>query len=76
MSPLLTFEVIALSFAVIVSLVFAIWRICSDVRKIREHFDRVDRREAQKLGYSPRPAAPTRRPPTDPNDDTPGWLKP
>jgi hypothetical protein len=27
--------------AVAVSLVFAIWRICGDVRRIREHFDRV-----------------------------------
>jgi hypothetical protein len=27
--------------AVAVSLVFSIWRICNDVRKIREHLDRV-----------------------------------
>jgi hypothetical protein len=27
--------------AIAVSLVFAIWRICGDVRRIREHLDRV-----------------------------------
>ena len=55
MSPLLALEITVLSLAVAVSLIFAIWRICGDVRKIREHFDRVDRLAAQKLGYSPRP---------------------
>jgi hypothetical protein len=54
--PLLALEVSLLALAVAVSLVFAVWRICGDVRRIREHFDRVDRREAQRLGYSAKPA--------------------
>jgi hypothetical protein len=71
-SPLLAFEVSLLPLATAVSLVFAIWRIRDDVRKIREHFDRVDRLAAQKLGYSPRPAEAARRSGSDP--DVPGSL--
>jgi hypothetical protein len=40
-NPLLAFEVAVLALAVTLSLVFAIWRICGDVRRIREHLDRV-----------------------------------
>ncbi|HEX7614014.1 MAG TPA: hypothetical protein VF554_01935 [Thermoanaerobaculia bacterium] len=41
MSPLLAFELSLIPLAVAVSLIFAIWRIRDDVRKIREHLDRV-----------------------------------
>jgi hypothetical protein len=38
------------------SVVFSVWAIRRDVHKIREHFDRVDRLAAQKLGYTAKPA--------------------
>jgi hypothetical protein len=41
MNPLGAFFVALLAFAVAASLVFSIWRIRDDVRKIREHLDRV-----------------------------------
>jgi hypothetical protein len=50
-----------LSLGLALSIVFSVWAISRDVRKIREHFDRVDRLAMQKLGYTPRPA-----PATDP----------
>lgn len=41
MNPLFAFFVALLALAVAASLVFSIWRIRDDVRKIREHLDRV-----------------------------------
>ena len=57
-----------LALAIALSVVFAIWRIAGDTRRIREHFDRVDRLVAQKLGYTPRPAPASdpRKPARDP----------
>lgn len=41
MNPAGAALVTLLELAVAVSLVFAVWRICGDVRRIREHLDRV-----------------------------------
>lgn len=67
MNMVLAFEAL-LGLAVAVSLVFSIWRIAGDVRKIREHCDRVDRLAMQRLGYAPRPApvSDPRKPARDP----------
>jgi len=40
-NPGLTAIIALLGFAVTISLIFAAWRICGDVRRIREHLDRV-----------------------------------
>jgi hypothetical protein len=60
-----------LALAIALSVVFSIWRIAGDVRRIREHFDRVDHEAAQKLGYSPRPAGAPKPPPAE---EIPGSL--
>lgn len=41
MNPAGTALVAFLDLAILVSLVFAVWRVCGDVRRIREHLDRV-----------------------------------
>lgn len=58
-----------LGLAVAVSLVFSIWRITSDVRRIREHFDRVDQRDRARVG---KPTAPPPAPAAD--EKIPGSL--
>ena len=44
-------------FVLTLALAAAVSRIATDVRKIREHFDRVDLAELKRLGYEqPKPA--------------------
>ena len=66
----------ALDLAVAVSLVFAIWRICGDVRKIREHLDRVEggdeRERARRLAEANAIALKRRADATKPRPDPDG----